>query len=783
MYCKKHDRQVSFVGRSRVLLGQIFMASALTALPVVGQSAVLEEIFVTASKRGQTNLQETAVTATVITAEQLKTRDIRNVSDLQFLTPGLIVDDSAAAPKVSIRGVGYDASLIHAENGVAVYTDDVIIQRAQAITAAFFDLERVDVLKGPQGTSFGRNANGGSVNYISQRPVEGTEGEAGIGFGSFGKQTAYGIFNQGSEKYGFRIGAKHHEDDGFAKNLTTGEDINGKESTTVKGSFSFAPTEDFEGIFRATYFDEDFNGPAVTVVSAEPFSLPALFGGTPAFDPNENYEVQSDLGNRQQSEITTASLHLDWDIGELNLRSITGYQDGDFIIQNDADHSNLPFVDVPFNDFVSDQFSQEFILSGSAGDKMDWLVGAYYLTEEVTQDVDIDFLLPLSPAGVSVNMNDTQDLTSKAVFAQGIWNISDTTRLIAGVRYTEDNKEIDYDQEIVLGPLAMPAFNGLGIDFTGIIPAAFVPGLSIPTCQESFDETWDDTTWDLTLERNLSDESFAYAKVNTGFKAGGYNNTACDTGYEPEQITAYEIGYKGTFNDGGLILSTSAFYYDYEDIQVLQVEAFPGVSATTAVVDNAAEAEVYGIDIELRAALTDNISADVGLSWVPTAEYKEFFSVDALDLFSIDGDPLTTPATLDLSGNRLNRAPEYSATLGLNYESDLGSSGWNMKGRLELYIVDDIAFSPFDRPNSFSSFVGLPGLVEDANIQAGYELLNAYLSFNYGDDWTVSLYGKNLTDEYYLTGIIENPGPQHIHGDFGRPREFGVQLVYRFSKD
>ncbi len=735
--------------------------SCLYPIPaVLAQDAALEEILVTATKKGATGLMDTAVTATVVTGEQLEVRKVRNVEDMQFQTPGMVVDSSAGAPRVAIRGIGHDGSLIHAENGVAVYADDIILQRTQAVTAAFFDLERVDVLKGPQGTAFGRNANGGSVNYVSRRPVEGLYAEAGVTGGSDSRKEVYGVFNYGTADYGLRIGAEYKDDDGFAKNLMTGEEINGRETTVVRASLSFAPADNFEGILRVGYFDEDLNGPAVAVLGAEPFSLPALFGGTPSFDPNENYEIHSDLGNRQRSEITNASLHLDWDFGEFHLRSITGYYDGEYIIQNDADHSDVAFVPIPHNDFFSEQFSQELILSGTAG-AVDWLAGGFYLTEDVGQDVDIDFLLPLSPGGLSVNLNDNQDLTSVAGFVQGTWHINDTTRFTAGIRYTEDEKKIDYDQEVVQGPLSQ------------------TPGFSVPTCQTSFSVTWDDVTWDLTLERGLGDNALAYAKVSSGFKAGGFNNTSCDVGYDPEQLLAYEIGYKGTFRDGALTFATSAFYYEYEDIQVTQVQAFPDIAATTAVVANAAAAEVYGLEFELRALLTEKVSVDVGASWVPTAEYEEFVTVDALDLRSVDQDPATTPPDLDLSGNRLNRAPKFSGIIGLNYTEELGSN-WEVGARLEYYFVDDLAFSPFDRPNAFNAAI-FPGLVKDASIQDGYELLNAYLNFHYGENWTIRLYGKNLTDEYYFVGMIDNSGPQHIHGDFGRPREGGVQLVYRFS--
>ena len=749
-------------GLPRSSAGKIALAlSCLYPMPTVlaEEGLALEEVLVTASKRGATSLMDTAVTATVVTGEQLETRQIRNVEDLQLQTPGMVVDATAGTPRVAIRGIGQDGALMHAENGVAVYADDVILQRTQAVTIAFFDLDRVDVLKGPQGTSFGRNANGGSVNYISRRPQEGTTAEAGVTVGNDERQEIYGIFNYGTGDYGVRFGAQYKEDDGFAKNLTLNEEINGKETTVVKGSFSFAPSDTFDGILRLSWFEDDFNGPATVVNGAEPFSFPGILGGDVSFDPDEDYEVYSELGNRQESEVTHGSLHLEWDIGELSLRSITGYQEGDYEIQNDADHSSIPFIPVPFNDFENDQFSQEFVLSGSM-DSLDWLVGAYYLSEDVEQFVQIEFALTYDPQGLTLILDDDQELTSKAAFAQGTWHLNESTRLTAGVRYTEDEKELTYNQSAILGPLS---------------PA---PGFETITCDVTVDETWDDTTWDVTLERDLSDDTFAYAKINTGFKAGGFKQTACGDFYDPEDLTAYELGYKGTFRDGTLEFAVSAFYYDYQDIQLVQVEQIEGTSATTASVANAGEAETYGLDMQLRTLLNENFSFDFSLSWLPEAEYKEFENRDALDLRNID--PSLPPADpLDLSGNRLNRAPEYNGVAGLNYTADLGSK-WTMDARLEYYFTDEIAFSPFDRPNSFNAAL-FPDLEKDINIQDSYELLNAYVSFNYGDSWTINLFGKNLTDEYYLSGMIENSADGHIQGDFGRPLEYGAQLIYRFA--
>ena len=743
--------------RAGLILG-ILCSSAVVAAAEQAIVEEIEEIVVTASKKGATNLMETAVTATVFTGDQLETRQIRDAYDLVSQTPGLMVDYGGGTEKVSIRGVGAsEALLFQAENGVTVYTNEVLLQRPQGITGALFDLERVDILKGPQGTAFGRNATGGSINYVSRRPVEGTDLELGLGGGSFGRQEAHGIFNYGNDRYGLRIGAKYEDEDGFSKNLLTGSDLDGGEQTVIKSAFSFAPTDSFDGILRAEFADRESTRATYDVALephpavAAPGTVPLTSGGTViSTDPGEDYELYGQVDPLHTVETTLVSLHLNWNIGDLKLRSTTGYFSLEEHLSLDSDHSDAAFQNIPFRTLDSDLFSQEFILSGSAG-AVDWLTGVYYLNEESHGTVHVE----LFGGALNVLFDDTQETTSGSAFAQGTWNINDRTRLTAGVRYTDDEKEITLDQDIVLGN-----------------------GTVIPRCASvELKDSWSEVTWDLTLERNLTENTFAYAKVNTGFKSGGYNTT-CIEGFEPEEITAYEIGYKGTFRNGTLTLATSAFYYDYTDLQVSRIDIGP-TGAPSSIIDNAAQAEVYGVDFELRALLGERFSFDFGLSWLPTAEYEELELVDTLDAVFFDGDPATVSGPLDLAGNRLSRAPKFSGTLGFNFDSNLGAN-WLLDARLELYFTDDVAYSAYDRPNANNALLGFP-VASDSNVQEAHQLLNAFVSFHRGDSWTIRFYGKNLTDEYYFLGMLENGSVGSILGFAGRPREAGVQVIYRFA--
>ena len=742
----------------RLVLSALVCAT-LPSLQSAYAQGELEEILVTASKKGTTSLLDTAITATVVTGDQLEFREIRNVEDLQAQAPGAIIDSGGSAPILSIRGIGHDSFLLSAENGVTIYANDVLMGRPYSMTAPFFDLQRVDVLKGPQGTSFGRNASGGSINFVSRRPEEGLSVDLGVLGGSFDRQEVHGIVNYGTSDWGVRIGVKDNEDDGFGDNLATGEDAGGIDSTVVKGAIAFTPSDTFEAVLRVDYTDEKAVRPVQTMTVPEPFSIPAVFGATVSLDEGEDYEFYNDLDAVSEVETTMATLHIEWDIGDLHLRSVTGFLDTDQLWIGDDDDSDLLLIKTDSLIMESEQFSQEFVLSGEAG-SVDWLTGVYYLTEDVDQDLSLVFFRDFSPAGGSRVSDDSQELTSMAVFGSGTWNINDLTRLTAGLRYSQDEKDFDYNASFVLGPLS---------------PA---PGFAQPLCVDSFDDDWDDLTWDLTLERDLTEDTFSYVKVNTGYKAGGFDAFACGLTFDQEEITSYEIGYKGTFRDGTITLSTSAFYYDYTDLQVSQVFTDPATGAPVVQTVNAAEAEVYGIDLEFRALFSDSWSADIALSWVPTAEYDDFSRVDEKDYRVFTRTGVADP--LDLSGNRLNRAPEYSGTAGLNFNTELGGD-WRMDARLELYFVDDIAFSPFDRPNAYNVSIGVAGPEQkDTNIQEGYELLNLYLSVHYGENWTVRAYAKNLTDEYYFTGSTENSTTGHTWINLGRPREGGVQIIYRF---
>ena len=745
-------------------LRRLVLASAVCVnahhLPMAYAQGALEEIIVTASKKGETSLMSTAVSATVVTGDQLEFREIRNAEELQTQTPGLVSDTTGVSPKLAIRGVGHDSFLLSAESGVTIYADNVLLGRPNTIAGSFFDFERVDVLKGPQGTSFGRNSTGGSVNFVSRRPQEGTSGEVGLLGGSFDRKELHGIFNHGTSDWGMRIAAKYSEDDGYGTNLFNGEDVAGTETIVIKSALSFSPTDTFEALLRIDHTSDDHTGPLAVLTAPEPFATSSFFGATRSTDENEKYEINNDLHPELNREMTLASLNLDWQIGELNLRSITGYLDADSKFAADADASDIALVQTPINAANNQQFSQEFILSGSAG-SLDWLAGAYYLNEDAEDYSFVLFALDYNPQGGTRIGDISQETTSIAAFGSGTWHFNEDTRLTAGLRYTEDEKKFDYNDTFILGPLS---------------PA---PGFVVPLCQESSEETWDAVTWDLTLEHDFSADTFGYVKANTGFKAGGFDSFVCNTTFDEEDITAYEIGYKGTFRDGTMTLATSAFYYDYDDLQVNQLFVTEtGVPAFQ--IQNAAAAEVYGLEIELRSLLSDSFSVDFGFSWVPTAEYTDYERTDELDVrvFTQSGVPVDP---LDLSGQRLNRSPEYSGVAGLNFNSDLGGD-WRMDARLEIYFVDDIAYSAFDRPNAFNASIGVVGPEnKDTNIQEAYELLNLYASFHYGDNWTIRAYGKNLTDEYYSTSLEENGATGETRATLARPREGGVQVIYRFT--
>lgn len=732
---------------NRLLSGVAVSALTMMAFPALAQ---IDEIVVTATKRGETALSKTAITANVLGATALQQREIRNPEDLRFAVPGLYVDDGSSTPRVAIRGVGFDNFQVQAENGVTTYIDGVVVQRTQAVLGAFNDVERIEVLKGPQGSAFGRNSTGGSVNIITQKPQEGYSGQVSAAYGSFDRRKIGAIGNYGGEAFGVRLSGFYENDDGYITNLVTGSDnLNDLEQLVGRAAIALDPADNFAIDYSFSYANSNRAGPSVAYTNAAAAANPDLIAGGYAFFgfpltslrapglptskvADDSYTVIERFDPALERETMIHALTMEWDLGPVTLKSITGYVDFEQFYRSDVAMPSAygeGIISVPSFVAKSEQVSQELLLSGDT-DRFRWVSGLYYLYEEATDDTFFDFNVqpgPLAPPGAGQSIDNGQELNSYAAFADGQFDLTDRLRLNAGVRITHDEKE---------------AFGTTVFTFNGVpvTPPTSLDGLSQDSTKPS---------WQAGLEFDLTDDVFTFAKVSRGIKAGGVNNNDGTT-YDPETLDAYEAGFKGTFFENALSVAASGFYNSYKDSQVFVSPAGP-----VPTILNAPKASIAGLDFEATIQLPEGLSFDAGLTWLPRARYDDFDAVD----------PFGAATAISLEGARLSRSPEFTGVFGVNYQREI-STNWSVSGRADVYVTSDIAFSPFEliRP--------------DVVTQEGYSIANVNLSLSYDERVDFRFYGKNLGDEFYLTTIVESAGSQFA--EFGRPREFGGEITLRF---
>ena len=688
----------------------VLALGGLVATPVAeAQEEVIEEIVVTATKRGETALMDTPITINVVTGDDLKFREIRNPEDLRTAVSGLYIDEGSSTPRVAIRGVGFDNFQIQAENGVTTYVDGVVVQRTQAVLGGFLDLAQIEVFKGPQGSAFGRNATGGAINLITAKPQDGVSGEFSAGVGSFQRREFSGVVNSGGDTFGIRIAGSWEEDDGYIDNLATGTDnLNSREQALGRIALSWAPSDAVSVDYSLSHTNYEAVAPGQdhTVIESAGVAmfLGSVLGLTPLTTPpagvlSDDYTVVNRIDPLTDRETDLHALTIEFDLGWATLKSISGYIDFDSLWRSDV---GLPggfaegLVSVRFFDIDADQFSQELLLSGET-DSLNWIVGAYYLKEDAEDNTEYDLNIAVAnglPVGTFFQIMNGQELTSYAFFADGQYEVTDRWRLNGGIRWTDDEKKAYGNQANIVTPF-----------FT-------VPGASL----DGFEVADTAVTWQVGLEYDLSEDVFSYLRIAEGYKAGGINN---NTGsfYDPEKLISYEVGVKGRLADD-FSFAVAGFHSTYENIQLFINP--PGAPGTPDII-NAAEATIAGFDLDMDWRLTDLFSIDAQLTWLAEAEYDDFLAFDGV-----------MGAVTDFSGEALNRSPEFTGVFGVNLDHAL-TDRVQLRARAELYVTSEIAYSFLH-----------PARPDGALTQDGYELFNAYLTVTFDENLEV----RAIWEEY-----------------------------------
>ena len=727
----------------------ISVAAVLVTTPVMAEErvneAVLEEIVVTAKKREQ-NLQDVPIAITALSSETLTNAGIRTTEDLTVAVPGLNVTRQLSTVAPILRGVGNYNVAPGAEGAVAIYVDEIYIPSAHASMFSLANIDRVEVLRGPQGTLFGRNATGGLIHVVTKRPTAEPTGSASISYASQDTVEAK-LYAAGalSDRVSADIGVFFREQgDGFGTNLATGSDALYRDEFAARAKIYF----DFDRseLSIAADFAESESDFGIQRRPADGTST--LFGTPPSsdfFDVNLSDDFFAD------TEQWGISAKYTQEFDGFEAVALVSHRELESSLATDQSEDPMPFLLGDLQSVDGESRAAEFRLQSTGDSALQWVAGVYYFGSEdsidpiVLSGLGILGATAMAPGGpfTAFARHSLQESTSVAVFGEIVWSLDDRTNLTLGGRYTEEDK--DFDQQIFL--TAGPG-SPLG------------PGTTIPAPAYQDSETFSEPSWRISIDRAFGDEGnhLIYASISHGFKSGNYNTFAECTGagpVDPEILDAYEIGFKSELANKRVRLNGAAFFYDYQDLQLTTQVA--GVS----VLRNAAEAETMGLELEMLAALTNELELNLAASFVDT-EFKSFPGAELTTPNPLRGPcPASAPGFPncsifgDASGNQLPRAPELELSAGLTY------NGTTSLGDLL------ISLNVYHNDGSYQDFANRTEI-------ESYTLVNATAALTFGenDQFTVRLFGQNLGDEEYFTY-----GTATIFGDLQAAapgREFGL---------
>lgn len=735
--------------------------SAMSAMAVAQdapqeEAAALDDVIVTA-RRTEENAQRTPLALSAFSGEQLERQGAQQVTDLQGSVPNLNLVQgrgSSNATNIYIRGVGQPDALQTFDPAVGVYVDDVYYARIRGTQFDLLDLERVEVLRGPQGTLYGKNTIGGALKLVSRRPGQEFRARGSVAYGSYDMIDVQGaVSGPITDQLAFGISALHSERGGYVTNPVTDAEYNDKNTTAFRAALAWDPTDSLRIDLTADYSHDD----AGLNVGQATNTLVGFSGQTivavPSPLPEYNYEtvVDPDLPNETRLESRGVALNIAYDLSDsLTLRSITAWRklNTDDYIDFDATAEEVSSALVAVD---QDQFSQELQLNYESG-PVTAVGGLYYLKENVDshQEAYADDLLGAAflNSGFLRTIDDTLETTSKAAYANVSFSVTDALRLSAGGRYTEEEK--DYWRTTSTFYSLLPAFNAT---------YPFAPPVA----------SFDDTSFMVSADYQVAENVMVYGRFAQGFKSGGYNgraNSAAEaTRYDPETADTFEVGFKATGYDNRVRMNVAAFTTDYKDFQArvsgIDVDPITNLPAPVLSIINAGSLDISGIEFEGAVALTPNLTIDAQIGLL-NAEYGEFN--DARFVATGGSRAFQEPAF----------SPDLTARYGIEYVQNLASGGdvtWGAAARYRGRMALAVDNTPVN------STVELPGMFQD-----DYWLFDARVAWNDASGrYTVGVYGQNLSEEVYKTDAQEFSSIGNIRtAYYGAPRTVMLKLSARY---
>ncbi|MBI6939762.1 TonB-dependent receptor [Pseudomonas putida] len=711
----------------------------------------LETVTVTAQHREQT-LQEVPVAVSAIKGTSITADGVRSMGDITTFVPNAAAKnpDGDGRPRWYIRGLGTGDTGAATVYPVGIYADDVYLNAPIAGGGPLFDLERIEILRGPQGTLYGKNTTAGAVNVISKKPTFDTDGYGTIGLGSKNERIVTGAVGGAlvDDKLAGRVSLYSEERDGFQHNDYDGHTYGDVNKKAIRLQFLAQLNPDLDALLKlhSRQFKGDGSNGSLPVGRYYNVGYERPHGRDIALNVNEDYRLDHD----------GASLTFNWYLGDYTLTSISAY---DYIRNRsttDADYTPYEVNGAAITDNSYRQWSQELRLASAQDRPLHWLVGAHYFHEDLDSAAQRIVTPGPTPNGTGSNQVGTtafRDMgydhrtDSYALFGNLTYDFTDAFSVTGGLRWTQEKKDIDLD----LTQLTRATANGPLIPLAGVGTNG----------NRQEDKTWEAWTYDLTPEYRINDNLRVFFRYAHGFRSGGFNtglstSLAQLTTVDPEELDAYELGLKSEWFDRRLTVNANVFYYDYSDIQVNLLTVNNGVLTTA--LTNGAKGKVKGAELEIEGQPTERLHLRAAVSFLDT-EYTDFKNTN----------PTTGAVTGDYSGNSFVRSPRNVVSLGADYTIALDIGG-------KLVAGGDVSF----RDKEY--FLADRQSSADATLtQPHYTLANTRLTwFSANDKLSVTGFVNNLTDRrYQVHGRPNGTAGQYVI-TYGDPRTVGLSVTSRF---
>jgi iron complex outermembrane receptor protein len=727
-------------------------AYAQTGPAAANADASSEEIVVTAERR-ETTLQNTALSISALSGETLRDRQITNVEALLQSLTNVQFAVNKTQPKIAIRGVGLqNISVSGPEARIAFHLDGVYLARPESILGAFFDVQRIEVVRGPQGTLYGRNATGGAINLITADPTDTPSGYLNLGYGNYNAVTAEGaISGPIIDKVSARVAFMFENRDGYGRNITTGKRVDEARPRAVRAKIKLEPTEGFVAILSADYARQKADSGAYYYTG--PYTpgtvIPGVnFGGVAT---TAKRTISSDYDPYIDNERYGFGLDINGTLGSVDLRSITGYR----FLNDDEDRGDVDVSSIPLS-FAryfarSRQFTQEIRLSQKSG-QFEWLLGGYFFNERLrsgnAQGLSRALFVPgapISPIRQGSAGGGFQRTRAYAIFGQVRYDFTDYLTLSLGGRYGWEKTRVNETNYLdIVNPFVGP--------YT--LATDPIPPVAMSPLRQTGSRSANAFTPKVTLEYRPRENFLIYATYSKGFKSGGFNLGSVQPSFAPEKLANYEAGFKAAWLDKRLQTNLSLFHYEYTNLQVTTLTTINNVASN--ITTNAGRAKVDGVEAEVIVRPVDAVRIELNYAYLD-ARYTRYSALNP-------NRPQL--GVIDLAGNRLSQAPKNSLNVSAEYRLETGVGDFKLRG--EGRWVSRTFYNQFEENN-----VSTPA----------YEQYNAFLSYTSpSQQWTASAYIRNIMNKTIARPNVVYPPflGRPVVASLEPPRLYGVTLGYRF---